>query len=178
MRSRSFSSTSAPASSNTLFALGTASMRPNHGRIPSVRSTGSHATCARFVPPAPIVAPHSATARPPNTRGMSAGGRDSQSIAFLNGPGSELLYSGVTSSSAVRARDPLLQRAHGLGDAALRLDVAVVERDAADRRLFDHDRRRRELAQRAQERRVVRAAPQAARDAEDDRHAADVAGQP
>ena len=39
------------------------------------------------------------TGRPPNTRPMSALGRDSQSIAFLNTPGIELLYSGVTSSS-------------------------------------------------------------------------------
>ena len=31
---------------------------------------------------------------------MSAGGRDSQSIAFLKTPGIELLYSGVTISSA------------------------------------------------------------------------------
>ena len=40
------------------------------------------------------------TGRPPKTRLMSAGGRDSQSIAFLKTPGIELLYSGVTISSA------------------------------------------------------------------------------
>jgi hypothetical protein len=39
------------------------------------------------------------TGRPPNTRLMSAGGRDNQSMAFLNTPGIELLYSGVTSRS-------------------------------------------------------------------------------
>ncbi|MNC89721.1 hypothetical protein D3C83_56990 [compost metagenome] len=39
------------------------------------------------------------TGFPPNTRALSSGGRDSQSIAFLNTPGMELLYSGVTSSS-------------------------------------------------------------------------------
>ena len=38
------------------------------------------------------------TGRPPKTRRMSALGRDSQSIAFLNTPGIELLYSGVTRS--------------------------------------------------------------------------------
>src|SRR2546422_2478033 len=45
------------------------------------------------------VAPISATGRSPNTRAMSFAGRDSQSIAFLKTPGSELLYSGVTSRS-------------------------------------------------------------------------------
>ena len=43
------------------------------------------------------------TARPLNTRGMSAGGRVSQSMAFLKVPGIELLYSGVTRSSASAA---------------------------------------------------------------------------
>jgi hypothetical protein len=40
-----------------------------------------------------------ATGRLPKTFGMSAAGRDSQSMTFLSTPGMELLYSGVTSSN-------------------------------------------------------------------------------
>src|SRR5687768_1184080 len=68
------------------------------GRCPRVRSTGSHAACDCSVPNGPGDAPISATGLPPNTRLMSACGRVSQSMAFLNTPGIELLYSGVTSS--------------------------------------------------------------------------------
>ena len=64
----------------------------NQGRIPSVRITGSQAACDRFVAPSPGVAPAIATGRPRNTRWMSAGGRDNQSIAFFITPGIELLY--------------------------------------------------------------------------------------
>ena len=61
-----------------------------------------------------------ATGRPPNTRGMSAAGRVSQSIAFLNTPGSELLYSGVTSSrpSAATTRSLSFTTASGSPCAA------------------------------------------------------------
>src|SRR2546425_829878 len=69
-------------------------------RTPSVRKTGSHAVCDSTVPRIPGEAPMRPTARPLNTRAMSAGGRVSQSMAFLNAPGIELLYSGVTRSSA------------------------------------------------------------------------------
>jgi hypothetical protein len=41
----------------------------------------------------------SETSLPPKIRWMSAGGLDNQSIAFLNPPGIELLYSGVARSS-------------------------------------------------------------------------------
>jgi hypothetical protein len=40
------------------------------------------------------------TVRPRKMRGTSEGGRVIQSMAFLNTPGIELLYSGVTRSSA------------------------------------------------------------------------------
>ena len=72
---------------------------PNHASVPSVRSTGSHAACESAVPPCPGVAPISATGLPANTRAMSAGGRESQSITFFTTPGIELLYSGVTISN-------------------------------------------------------------------------------
>ena len=94
---RTFSSTSRPSASNAWAAPATYSCLPNHARVPSVRSTGSHADCASRVPPMPGVAPMIATGLPPKTLGMSLGGRDSQSIAFLSTPGIELLYSGVTS---------------------------------------------------------------------------------
>ena len=72
---------------------------PNHGWVPRVRSTGSHAAWLWTVPKGPGEAPMSAKGRPPNTRLMSADGRDSQSMVFLNTPGMLLLYSGVTSST-------------------------------------------------------------------------------
>jgi hypothetical protein len=61
--------------------------------------TGNHAFCARTVPKPPGDAPISATGRPRNTRGTSAGGREIQSTAFFSTPGIEWLYSGVTISS-------------------------------------------------------------------------------
>jgi Adenylate and Guanylate cyclase catalytic domain len=53
----------------------------------------------RTVPKPPGEAPMSATGLPPKMAWMSAGGLDNQSIAFLNTPGIELLYSGVARSS-------------------------------------------------------------------------------
>ncbi|MND06977.1 hypothetical protein D3C83_286950 [compost metagenome] len=49
-------------------------------------NTGSQAVCASVVPKSPGDAPAMATGFPPNTRGMSAGGRESQSIAFFATP--------------------------------------------------------------------------------------------
>jgi hypothetical protein len=66
--------------------------------VPSVFSTGSHAVCESSVPNLLGDAPMTPTGRPRKTRAMSESGRESQSIAFLNTPGNELLYSGVTSS--------------------------------------------------------------------------------
>src|SRR4029079_10864217 len=86
-------SISAPASSKTFAASATCTRAPKYGSVPSVRSTGSHAACASPVAPRPGVAPLTPIALPPYTRGISADGRLVQSIAFLNTPGSELLYS-------------------------------------------------------------------------------------
>ena len=96
--SRSFGSARAPSFVKTFGARDTISRPPDHKSAPSVRRTGSHAFWLRIVPKPPGDAPINATGLPPNTRGMSVAGRDSQSIAFLNTPGIELLYSGVTSS--------------------------------------------------------------------------------
>src|SRR3546814_10292880 len=71
----------------------------DHNCAPSVRSTDNQASCARIVPNPPGEAPMTATGLAAKTRGMSAGGREAQSIAFLNTPGILLLYSGVASSS-------------------------------------------------------------------------------
>ncbi len=74
-------------------------LAPNQGAAPRVRNTGSQAAWLISVPNGPGDAPSTATGRPPNTRPMSELGRLSQSMAFLNGPGMELLYSGVNSIS-------------------------------------------------------------------------------
>ena len=50
-------------------------------------------------------APMSATSLPPKIRWMSAAGLDNQSIAFLNTPGIELLYSGVARSRPIGGSD-------------------------------------------------------------------------
>jgi hypothetical protein len=52
------------------------------------------------VPKRPGDAPITPMMRPPKTRGMSPGGRVSQSSAFLSAPGMLLLYSGLAISSA------------------------------------------------------------------------------
>ena len=75
-----------------------ASAVPRRRPVPKVRRTGSHAFWLRTVPKPPGDAPSTATGFPPKTLPMSAGGRESQSIAFLNVPGIELLYSGVARS--------------------------------------------------------------------------------
>jgi hypothetical protein len=100
-RSGSFvvSLASRPASSKTLPARETRRRPPYQGAVPKVRRTGSHAFWLRTVPKAPGDAPSTATGFPPKTRPMSAGGRESQSIAFLNTPAIDLLYSGVARSS-------------------------------------------------------------------------------
>src|SRR6185369_16937474 len=95
--SATLASVSAPSASNTVAARGTRS-RPGQSSQPSVRRIGSHAFWLRIVPNPPGDAPTSATRLPAKTRAASAGGRDSQSIAFLKTPGTELLYSGVASS--------------------------------------------------------------------------------
>src|SRR5262245_33871071 len=51
----------------------------------------------------PGVAPMTPTGRLPNTCGMSDTGRDNQSMAFLNTPGTPLLYSGVASNKPSQA---------------------------------------------------------------------------
>jgi hypothetical protein len=150
---RSGSCTSCPGPSNARSAWLTRSRGPNHGRVPRVRKTGSQAVCARSVPPRPGVAPINATGRLPKTRGMSAGGRVSQSIAFLKTPGIELLYSGVTRSRP--SRDAIFQIPHDIRDSALSLYVPVVQRDAADRRDLHASAIRSGLFRGAQERRVV-----------------------
>src|SRR3546814_2006835 len=57
---------------------------PAQSCAPRVRSTGSQAFWARMVPNPPGEAPIIATGLPAKMRGMSAGGREAQSIAFLN----------------------------------------------------------------------------------------------
>jgi hypothetical protein len=89
-----------PSLSNAFAARATAMRPPNQGCMPSVRSTGSQAAWLSTVPKGPEEAPMMATGRAPKTRLMSAGGRDSQSMVFLNTPGRLLLYSGVAKSSA------------------------------------------------------------------------------
>jgi len=108
---------------------------------PEVRSTGSHAVWDRIVPNRPGLAPITATGRLPNTFGISPGGRDIQSIAFLSTPGIELLYSGVTSNRpSARASRCLIDST--TRDAAGGFAIAVVERDIPDRRLLERGSRR------------------------------------
>src|SRR5215210_7639546 len=153
-RPRMASSTRRPEASKTLLAPPTYSTWPNHGRMPRVRKIGSHAACESTVPNAPGEAPMRPTARPRKTRGTSAGGRVIQSIAFLNTPGIELLYSGVTRSSA--------------SAIALRcFDVAIVERNAADRLDLECCLLRALFERRPQQRGVEGTGPQAPGDADD-----------
>jgi hypothetical protein len=79
-------SVSVPDSSKTPWARETRSRPSDQNSAPSVRRTGSHAFWLMMVPNPPGEAPTSATGWPPKTRWMSAGGLDSQSIAFLNTP--------------------------------------------------------------------------------------------
>ena len=53
---------------------------------------------AQTAPNMPVLAPTTATVLPLN--GLSAIGRESQSIAFFSAPGSEWLYSGVETRTA------------------------------------------------------------------------------
>lgn len=62
------SSTSLPVGSNTFDAPPTSSSWPNHGRIPSARSTGSLVARDWMVPNAPGDAPINPTGRSPKTR--------------------------------------------------------------------------------------------------------------
>jgi len=114
-------STSVPEASNFSPARDTISRPPDQCCAPSARSTGNHALCARIVPNPPDDAPMIATGLPPNARSASFAGLDSQSMAFLNTPGIELLYSGVTSRSpsarAIASRNPVTA-AGGPGSAS------------------------------------------------------------
>ena len=96
--SRVAGSTISPLASTTLATRDTSRRPPDQRSAPRVRKTGSQAFCASTVPKLPGDAPASATGLPPKTRAESAGGRDSQSIAFFATPGRLLLYSGETSS--------------------------------------------------------------------------------
>ena len=146
--------------------------RPSdQSRAPRVRNTGSQAFWLRMVPKPPGEAPISPTGLPPNTRGMSAAGRDSQSTAFFITPGIELLYSGVTKQQAVGDSDAVLQRLHHGRNAFGRLEVAVVQRNAADRGDAQLHVGRHQLDRGAQERTVERALTQAAGKADERGHA-------
>src|SRR5213594_4088916 len=107
--------------------------------MPRVRTTGRHAFCARTVPNPPGEAPMIATGRLPNTRGMSAGGLDSQSIAFLNTPGIELLYSGVASSKPSAVAMLSFNAATVGGMPSVDSTSPVVKRDAFDGRDIERD---------------------------------------
>src|SRR3954447_7640892 len=71
---------------------------------------------------------------------------------------------------AVRGRDRVLEGRDRPGDALGRLQVAVVERDAADRRDRQLDVLRRQLRRGTQQRRVERTPAQTARDPDELRH--------
>ena len=103
---RIFGSESVPSAAKAACARGTISRPSVQSRAPRVRNTGSQAFWLRMVPKPPGEAPIRPIGLPPNTRGMSAAGRDSQSTAFFITPGIELLYSGVTNSSPSAAAMP------------------------------------------------------------------------
>ena len=84
-------------------------------RLLDVLEEGPVRRAGSAVPPSPGVAPRIATALSPKTRGMSRGGRDSQSTAFLRTPGTELLYSGVASRSPSAAAMRSLSAATAAG---------------------------------------------------------------
>jgi SulP family sulfate permease len=115
--SRVAASASSPSLPISVCAREIMSRPPAQRSHPSVRSTGSQAFCDRMVPNPPGDAPASATGRSRNTRAVSAGGRDSQSMTFLATPGMPLLYSGVTSSSPSAAAIASLSTVTAAGNA-------------------------------------------------------------
>ena len=102
-------------------------------------------------------------------RTEASAGRESQSIAFLSDARGAAVVLGRRDQERVRLGDGRSQLRDRLG-VARRLDVVVVERDRRQVEDLDLDVRRRELGGSPQERRVVRALPQAAGDAEDSGH--------
>ena len=119
---------------------------PHAGRRARRRTTAACRACAGRAATRPVRArvprglgdaPMTPTTRLRNTRAMSLDGRDSQSIAFFATPGIELLYSGVTISSAWFATMRSLSACTAARNVAPRLVVAVVERDAPDRCRLD-----------------------------------------
>src|SRR3954464_9818698 len=85
-------------------ASGTGSSRSST-LAPIALSTFRSSACAHTAPNMPVEAPITATGLP--LRGVSASGRETQSIAFLSWPGIEWLYSGVAnriaSAAAIRS---------------------------------------------------------------------------
>ena len=71
-------------------------------RAPTAPNTLRASACAQTAPNMPVLAPTTATSLPLN--GLSAIGRESQSIAFFSAPGIEWLYSGVANSTASDSR--------------------------------------------------------------------------
>ena len=135
------SSTSLPLPSNTLWRATLANDRRSRRRCRAFSAPAAMPFATSSVPNPPGDAPMTPTGRPPKTRAISVSGRDNQSIAFLNTPGIELLYSGVTSNKPSVRDDALLEPDDGLGQSLRSLDVAVVERNAFD--AADLERRRR-----------------------------------
>ena len=84
-----------PDSSKTSTDLDTYKVFPKYGRTPSALSTLSHDACESIVPNDPVDAPIKPSGLVASIRFISSGGRDNQSMVFLNTPGIELLYSGV-----------------------------------------------------------------------------------
>ena len=90
---------------------------------------------------------------------------------ILEYAGNAVVIFGRHQQHAIGGGDRLLERGHRLRDA-FRLHVAVIERDAVQRARLQRHAIRYQLRRRAQQRGVVRAVPQAARDAEHSDHAA------
>ena len=149
--------------------------RPVGGRRsrPPCRASSARAatpSVTSSVPKPPGDAPMTATGRLPNTRGISAVGRDNQSIAFLNTPGIPLLYSGVTSNRPSAATTRSLSFANGIGQTLRSFDVAVVERNALDAAGLERHARRHLADRGAQQRAIQRSGAQTAGDTENRRH--------
>ena len=104
---------------------------------------------------------------PPKTRLMSAGGRVSQSMAFLKTPGIEFLWP----KQAVGRRDRVFQRRDGVGNSIGGLPVSIIERDVADRADCQVGTRRHQRDRRPQQCRIERALTQAPRYSDEMCHA-------
>lgn len=83
--SRMEASASSPFASISVPAREMSRRPPDQRPAPTVRKAGSQAFCDGTVPNPPGDAPAMATGLPPKTRGISAGGRESQSIAPPDG---------------------------------------------------------------------------------------------